>query len=140
MSENKTRPTSASVSEFLAGVTHETRRRDAEVLLRMMKKITRKQPKMWGPSMVGFDTMHYKYASGREGDMFRIGFSPRAQSLSLYLTRGFDNCQNLLKQLGKHKTSKACLYINKLDDVDIKVLEQLCREAYAHSLEGNDIC
>jgi hypothetical protein len=94
-----------------------------------MKKITKEEPKMWGPSIIGFGSYHYKYASGREGDFFLTGFSPRKQSLTLYIISGFKRYDELMKKLGKHKTVKSCLYINKLEDVNLKVLKQLITES-----------
>jgi hypothetical protein len=137
LAENKTQKTQASVKDFMAKVKNDRRREDGETLLKLIKKVTRKQPVMWGPSIIGFDQVHYKYESGREGNICRIGFSPRSQALTLYISRGFDNCLHLLANLGKYKSSKACLYINKLDDVDMEVLEQLLKESYQHSLENN---
>ena len=128
----KTKVNDASVEQFLRSVENEQRRKDSFVVLEMMKKITKLEPKMWGPSIVGFGSYHYKYASGREGDMPIVGFSPRKQALSLYILSGFSNYEELLKKLGKHKTSVACLYINKLADVDLKVLEQLVKESVKH--------
>lgn len=136
MPENKTKPTRASVTKFLAKVDP-ARRKDCQAILQMMKKATGVQPKMWGPSMVGFGKYHYQYASGREGDCFVTGFSPRKDALSLYLTCGFEAHAGLMKKLGKYKTGKSCLYIKKLDDVDCKVLEQLVKDAVAKpSLPG----
>lgn len=124
MAENKTRPTSASVNAFIAAVENETRRRDARTILAMMKRISGTSPKMWGPSIIGFGTQHYRYESGREGDMPRMGFSPRKASLALYLLYG-KRVADLLARLGKHKTAVSCLYINKLSDVDLAVLEEM---------------
>ena len=94
-----------------------------------MKKITKEEPKMWGPSIIGFGSYHYKYASGREGDFFLTGFSPRKQSLTLYIISGFKRYDELMKKLGKHKTGSSCLYINKLEDIDMKVLKELITES-----------
>ncbi len=123
--ENKTQETSASVEKFLESISDETKRNDCYTILKMMKRSMKVKPKMWGTSIVGFGKVHYKYASGREGDWFRLGFSPRKQALTLYVTGTVSQQQELLKKLGKYKTGKGCLYINKLDDVDIKVLEQI---------------
>ena len=128
--EVKTKKNNASVEEFLNSVEHEKRREDAFKVLEIMKKVTKEEPKMWGSSIVGFGTYHYKYASGREGDWMRVGFSPRKTSLSLYLTMDVEQFEELLSQLGKYKTGKGCLYINKLEDVDEKVLTKLIRESY----------
>ena len=97
-----------------------------------MKEVTKEEPLMWGDNIVGFGNYHYKYASGHEGDWFIVGFSPRKQSLSVYLMNGFEKYQNLLKSLGKHKTGKSCLYINKLKDVNIQILRELILESVEH--------
>lgn len=131
MAELKTKKNDSSVTGFLNAVANETRREDSHVLLKLMQKVTGKKPKMWGGSIVGFDEYHYKYDSGHEGDICMVGFSPRAAALTLYVLPGFDSEDALLKQLGKHKRGKGCLYVNKLADVDQKVLEQIVRGAYA---------
>ncbi|MBB5519605.1 DUF1801 domain-containing protein [Amphiplicatus metriothermophilus] len=130
--ENKTQPTAASVEAFIDGVENETRRRDSRTLLTLMKKITGEPPKMWGASMIGFGKYRYKYESGREGEFFLTGFSPRAASLSVYILPGYEDNSDLLAKLGKHKTGKSCLYINKLEDVDLGVLEKLIARSVAH--------
>ena len=129
MAEPKTKKNDASVEGFLAGVENERRREDSFVVLEMMKRITGEEPTMWGSSIVGFGSYHYRYASGREGDWPRIGFSPRKQSLTLYVMPGFSSYDDLLSRLGKHRTGKSCLYVNKLADVDMDVLEQLIRSS-----------
>ena len=129
MSEAKTRRTGASVQAFLKAVEHPQRREDGFELLEMMKEITNEEPMMWGPSIVGFGSYHYKYESGREGDMPLIGFSPRKRSLSLYITSEFEECTDLLDKLGKHKIGKSCLYINKLADVDKSVLKKMIKKS-----------
>jgi hypothetical protein len=132
MAENKTQPTGASVDEFLAGVEHPVRRRDGLRLLALMSEITREEPEMWGPAIVGFGRYHYEYESGREGDAAAVGFSPRKASLSLYgLTYG-PMAVELLGRLGKHRSGAGCLYVNKLDDVDESVLAELIRNGYHH--------
>jgi hypothetical protein len=123
--ELKTRVNDASVTKFLNSVTDEQRRNDCFEILKMMQQITKEEPKMWGSSMVGFGSYHYKGKSGREGDWMLTGFSPRKQNLTLYLMGGFDSQPELLKKLGKFTTGVGCLYIKKLDDVDKKVLKQL---------------
>lgn len=123
MAEMKTRATKASVTAFLQGIKDERRRQDCYDILKIMKKATRAEPKMWGTSIVGFGDYHYAYDSGREGDWFMVGFSPRVQSLTLYAMGGFD--REILGRLGKHKTGKGCLYITRLEDVDRKVLAEL---------------
>jgi len=123
--ELKTKVNDASVTKFLESVTDEQKRNDAFEILKLMKQVTKEEPKMWGPSIVGFGSYHYKGASGREGDWMLTGFSPRKQALTLYLNHGFEAHADLLKKLGKFKTGMGCLYINKLDDVDRKVLKEL---------------
>jgi hypothetical protein len=138
MPENKTKPTSASVSEFLSGVANDARRRDAHTLIAMMTRVSGVEPQMWGPSIIGFGIQHYRYESGREGDMPRIGFSPRKANLVLYLLTGAGSEAALLARLGKHTTGVACLYINKLADVDMTVLEAMAADAWARSGERRD--
>jgi hypothetical protein len=123
MAELKTKVTKASVDKFLQGIKDEKKREECYQILKIMKKATKAEPKMWGTSIIGFGDYRYKYASGREGDWFITGFSPRVQNLTLYMMGGFD--QELLKKLGKYKTGKGCLYVNKLEDVDTKVLDKL---------------
>lgn len=137
MTENKTRPTDQSVVDFLNGVEHNTRREDSFTLLKMMQAVTGDEPVMWGSSIVGFGSYHYKYESGREGDMPLIGFSPRKQSMTLYIMPGFDEYDDLLEKLGKHKIGKACLYVNKLADVDPDVLRKLIKRSYDHMKATN---
>jgi hypothetical protein len=131
MAELKTKVTKASVEKFLEGIKDERKRADCFQLLKIMKKATRSEPKMWGPAIVGFGDYHYTYASGREGDWFLAGFSPRAQNLTLYIMGGWEH--DTLKRLGKYKTGKSCLYINKLEDVDMKVLNELITDAVKKS-------
>jgi hypothetical protein len=123
MAELKTKVTKVSVDKFLQGIKDEKKREDCYQILKIMKKATKAEPKMWGTSIIGFGDYHYVYASGREGDWFITGFSPRVQNLTLYMMGGFD--QEMMKKLGKYKTGKGCLYINKLEDVDTKVLDKL---------------
>ena len=127
--ELKTKLNDASVTDFLNSVTDEQKRIDSFEILKIMKQVTKEEPKMWGASIVGFGSYHYKGASGREGDWMLTGFSPRKQNLTLYLMHGFDVHKDLLKKLGKHTTSMGCLYIKKLDDVDKKVLKELVAES-----------
>jgi hypothetical protein len=129
MAENKTKPTSFSVAAFLDACTDEDRRADAKALAKLMQKITGNPPSMWGPSIVGFGSYHYTYESGRAGDMPIVGFSPRKAANVLYGTIGFGGDEALLAKLGKHTTGKGCLYIKKLADVDMKVLETLVEKA-----------
>lgn len=135
MAENKTKPTKASVTEFMNAIDNKEMRADARKVAAMMRKATGKRAKMWGPSIVGFGTYHYKYASGREGDFMITGFSPRKQSLTVYIMPGFSKFQALMKKLGKHTTGKSCLYIKRLSDVDESVLEQLIGESVKHMRE-----
>jgi hypothetical protein len=130
MAENKTQPTRLSVSEFLSGIEDERRRRDAKALDKLFRGITGEKPVLWGPSIVGYGSYHYKYDSGREGDSMRIGFSPRKQNLTLYIMPGFRDYSSLLKELGKHKTGKSCLYVKTLEDVKVGVLKKLARKAW----------
>jgi Domain of unknown function (DU1801) len=125
MAELKTKPTDESVEAFLEGIGDQQRRDDCRAVLRIMKQATRAEPRMWGPSIVGFGDYHYKYASGREADWFLTGFSPRKQALTLYIMAGFSRYDELMDRLGKHKTGKSCLYIKRLSDVDPKVLKEL---------------
>ena len=136
MAEIKTRPTAVSVDAFLDGVGHPGRRADGKAVRAMMERVTGQPAVMWGPSIVGFGTYHYRYASGHEGDMCRVGFSPRSANLVLY-TGGFPDYEALLAKLGKHKRSKACLYLTKLADVDMDVLEEIVRRTYAASQDGD---
>lgn len=129
MAEAKTRPTTVSPAAFVAAVDHPVRRADAERLLAMMERVTGEPATMWGPSIIGFGAYHYRYASGHEGDMCRVGFSPRSANLVLYVG-GFPGYDALLDRLGKHKRSTACLYLSKLADVDEAVLEQIVRRSY----------
>jgi len=125
MAELKTKPNKLSVEKFLNSIKDEQKRQDSFAILEMMKKITREDPIMWGPSIVGFGKYHYKYASGREGNWFLTGFSPRKQSFTIYTMTYVEKHKDLLKKLGKFKTGKGCLYINKLEDVDMNVLKEL---------------
>ena len=127
--ENKTKPTDVSPSEFIASVDHDRRRQDAEILLELFEKVSGHSPKMWGPSMIGYGQYHYKYESGREGDSFRLGFSPRKSNLVVYLMPGYQDFDEERARLGKHKLGKACLYINKLADIDLDVLEEMARKS-----------
>ena len=132
MAELKTQKTDASVQAFLEAVENPARREDAFAVLDMMREITGHEPAMWGSSIVGFDTYHYQYASGREGDWPVVGFSPRKRTLTLYIMSGFDPYEALLARLGKYKTGTSCLYINKLADVDQDVLRDLIRQSVDH--------
>lgn len=137
MVELKTQPNQADVTVFLNGVSDERKRQDCFTILEMMTQVTGKEPTMWGPSIVGFGTYHYKYATGREGDWFLTGFSPRKQNLTLYIMAGFDQYDELLARLGKYKTGKSCLYIKKLTDVDQTVLRELVKLSVEHTKRSN---
>ena len=126
----KTKPTSVSVSSFIDAVENETRRKDAKTLLAMMKKVTGEKPKMWGPSIIGFGEYHYKYESGREGDMLAVGFSPRKANMGLYVLGSLGDDEPLLKKLGPYKCGKSCLYVGPLDTVDLGVLEKIVVKSY----------
>jgi Domain of unknown function (DU1801) len=129
MAEQKTKPTEQSVDDFLDTIPDEKVRADCHALIRLMKKVTGHAPKMWGPAIIGFDQYHYKYESGREGDICLTGFSPRKQNLTLYVLADFPGQEDLLNRIGKHKNGKGCLYIKRLEDVDIKVLESVIRQS-----------
>ena len=127
--EPKTKLNNASVSDFLNTIEDIQKREDAFAVLKIMQDITKQEPKMWGTAIIGFGTYHYVYASGREGDWMQVGFSPRKSALTLYIMSGFSAYEDLMKDLGKYKTGKSCLYIKKLSDIDIKVLKKLVRES-----------
>jgi len=129
MSDLKTKPTDVKVEEFLKSVKRNQRREDGFTLLKVIEEITKEKPVMWGPNIVGFGSYHYKYESGREGDMPRVGFSPRKANLTLYIMPGFEEFHDLLRELGKHKIGKSCLYINKLADVDMAVLKKIIQRS-----------
>jgi hypothetical protein len=130
MAENQTVETAASVDAFIEGVEHLVRRQDAYALLEIMRRVTGTEPKMWGPAIIGFGKYRYRYESGREGEMLRVGFSPRKANLALYLTAKGQGFEELLTGLGKHRTGVSCLYINKLADVDATVLESLISHSW----------
>lgn len=130
MADNKTIVNNASVKAYLEQVESETQKKEAYEILEMMKRITKQKPKMWGDALIGFDTYHYKYASGREGDWFITGFSPRKGKMSIYLLPTLLESSPLMEKLGKHKKGKGCLYVKTLDDIDKKVLEKLIKETY----------
>ena len=127
MAEAKTKPTGESVAGFLNQITDAARREDCFAIAKIMEEITGSKPQMWGPSIVGFGSYHYKYASGHEGDWPLIGFSPRKQDLTVYIMMGFQNYEVLLKQLGKHRKSKSCLYIKRLSDIHVPTLKKLIK-------------
>jgi hypothetical protein len=131
MADNKTKPTEVSVAAFIDALPDETKRADAKALVKLMQSATGEKPKMWGPSIIGFGSYHYRYESGREGDTPLIGFSPRKPATVLYGVTGSSDSEALLAKLGKHTTGKGCLYIKKLADVDPKVLEALVVKSVA---------
>jgi uncharacterized protein YdhG (YjbR/CyaY superfamily) len=137
VAELKTKRNKGDVQAYLNSVENEGKRQDSFTIMELMKEITGEEPEMWGDSIVGYGTYHYKYASGREGDWFLTGFAPRKQNLTLYIMAGFDQYDTLLGDLGKYKTGKSCLYINKLEDVDQDVLRELVRQSVEHMKKTN---
>lgn len=131
MYEAKTKPTESSVSAYLDAIEDEGRRKDCKELAKLMTKVTGCKPKMWGTSIVGFDQYHYKYASGHQGDACIVGFSSRKGDLSVYMFAGYEGAEGLLAELGKHKLGRACLYLKRLSDVRMPVLEKLLARAVA---------
>ena len=138
MAELKTRPTDASVTAFLDAVPDEQRRRDCYTVLEIMQQVTGAQPVMWGDSIVGFGTYYQKYANGKELDWPLTGFSPRKQSLTIYIMSGFTDYEGLTQKLGKHTTSKACLYVKRLSEIDLDVLRELIAQSveYVRKITG----
>ena len=136
--ENKTKPTEVDPKDFVAAVESDKKRADAEMLLDFFERVTGLKPKMWGPSLIGYGRYHYKYESGREGDMLMTGFSPRKANLVMYIMPGYrsEEMQEKLSRLGKHKLGKSCLYINKLADVDLDVLEEIVRDGVDYMREN----
>ena len=134
MSKLKTRPTKVSVEKHLAAIPNEEQRKDARRLVALMLKITKQEPIMWGPSIVGFGSYHYKYASGHEGDMALAGFAVRGRDLVVYTAESFEGRDAVLARLGEHKTGKVCVYIRRLANVDLKVLEKLVAESVADTM------
>ncbi|MFH6959049.1 DUF1801 domain-containing protein [Flavobacterium aquidurense] len=133
MAKNKTTETNESIADFIdAFVKEETKRNDAFELIRIMQEVTHFEPKMWGPSIIGFGSYHYKYASGHEGDAPLVGFSPRKAAISLYIYTSPDDRDELLSKLGKHKASKGCIYIKKLADIDVGVLKNMISLSLEH--------
>lgn len=127
--EAKTKPADASVADYIDAIADPGRADDCRALVRLMTRLTKKKPVMWGPSIVGFDSYHYRYESGREGDSCLMGFSSRKSEIAIYVVAGFDGTEQTLARLGKHKTAKACLYVKRLADIDLKVLESLLRHS-----------
>ncbi|MBX9244877.1 DUF1801 domain-containing protein [Actinotalea ferrariae] len=134
--ENKTQATTADVGAFVDAVEPPSRREDARTVLELMRRATGREPVMWGPSIIGFGSYHYRYASGREGDAQAAGFSPRKASTTVYFADGFDDYAEDLARLGPHTTSVSCLYLKKLDGVDLAVLEDMVRRSYARVSSG----
>ncbi|MCM4172121.1 DUF1801 domain-containing protein [Arenibacter sp. TNZ] len=137
MSENKTKPNNKSVISFLNSFESKEKRKDAYALLELFKRTTNEPAVMWGESIVGFGSYHYKYDSGREGDMPLTGFSPRKLNFSIYIMSGLSKQQKVLEQLGPHKTGKSCLYIKRLSDIDLDVLSELVNSSYLHFKRKN---
>ncbi len=137
MAALKTTPNDRSVEAFLNGIGDEKKKQDSYRILELMKQVTGEEAQMWGDSIVGFGSYHYKYASGREGDWFLTGFSPRKQAITLYIMAGFEQYDYLMNQLGKYKTGKACLYFKKLEDIDIQTLRELVKQSVEHVAKTN---
>ena len=136
MAKLKTAPNEGSMGEFLESVENEKKKQDSFEILALMKEITGEEPVMWGTSIIGFGSYQYKYASGREGEWFLTGFSPRKQNITLYIMSGFDQYDQLLAKLGKYKTGKSCLYINKINDIDTDVLKELVKQSVEHMVSS----
>jgi hypothetical protein len=130
--ENKTQATVTRVEDFVTGIADENQRADARSLIAMMMRLSGEPATMWGPSIIGFGRYRYRYDSGREGEMCRIGFSPRKGQTVLYLIDGFEGHAELMAKLGKHKTGKSCLYVKRLSDINLVVLEDMCRSSLAY--------
>jgi hypothetical protein len=133
MAKNKTIETNKSVAGFVATIKDQQKRKDCSVLVELLSDHTGLEPKMWGPSIVGFGSYHYKYESGREGDMPLVGFSPRASAIVFYLSSRFEMRDELLKKLGKHKTGGGCVYIKTLADIDTGILMNMVKKAIQHT-------
>lgn len=132
MTANKTQQTDASVEAFIGTVADQRQAEDARTIVSLLERVSGEPARMWGPSIIGFGSYHYKYESGREGDMCRIGFSPRKGNTVLYIVDGFPAYQDIMARLGKYKTGKSCLYVKRLSDIDIGALEELARGSLAH--------
>lgn len=130
MAKNKTQPTTMTASAFLNAIDDEDRRRDCKTIAKLLREISGKRSVMWGTSIIGYGQYHYKYASGREGDSFRIGFSPRKQDITIYIMPGYTDFGHILAKLGKHKKGKSCLYIKRLSDVNMTVLKRLLKAGW----------
>lgn len=130
MADLKTKQNNRDVNQFLEGVVDDKKRGESRVLVELYMRATKKEPKMWGDSIIGFGSYHYRYASGREGDWLAAGFSPRKRSIAVYIMDGFEKYEELLEDLGKHTRGKGCLHIRKLEDVDLEALEKLVKASY----------
>tara|TARA_R110002126_G_scaffold201238_2_gene348825 strand:+ start:127675 stop:128109 length:435 start_codon:yes stop_codon:yes gene_type:complete len=131
-SPNKTQPTTTSAADFIATIENQRRREDAQILLSLFHRVTGYEPQMWGSSIIGYGRYHYSYESGRQGDFLVTGFSPRKAALSVYIMPGYRDLSEKLSRLGKHKIGKSCLYINKLSDIDLTVLEEIVRDGVTY--------
>ena len=138
MAELKTKPTDASVTDYLNSIQNELVRQDCFAILEIMQEATKTEPRMWGDSIIGFGTYHYCYSSGREGDWPLTGFSPRKQNITVYIMSGFDQYEELMSRLGKYTTGKACLYIKRLSDIDIPTLKALIQASVEHMIRTNE--
>lgn len=129
MADLKTQPNQGSIASFIDSIEPESKHEDAKTLLKLIQDISGEQPTMWGATILGYGNYHYKYESGREGDWFLAGFSPRKQNLSIYINGGFEGQEELLEKLGKHKKSVGCLYVKRLSDIDLRVLEEMIKQS-----------
>ena len=138
--ELKTKLNDGDVKAFLNSIEHEKRREDGLKMLDIMQEVTKEEPKMWGKTIVGFGTYHYTNKSGFDGEWMATGFSPRKQSLTLYIMAGFEKNKDLMEKLGKFKTGKSCLYINKLEDIDLEILKKVIKSSYDYVKKYNKGC
>lgn len=137
MSDLKTKANQQSITAYLNTIEPQKKREDSFAILALMQEVSGEEPQMWGDTIIGFGRYHYKYASGREGDWFLAGFAPRKQNLTLYIMSGFDGYDELMSKLGKHSIGKSCLYIKKLEDIDLAILRQLIAQSIAHMKQTN---
>ena len=137
MAQLKTQPNKGDVTDFINSVENDTKREDSFTILELMKEATGEEPVMWGDSIIGFGTYRYKYASGREAEWFLTGFSPRVQNLTLYIMDGFEEYDDLLGKLGKHSTGKSCLYVKRLENIDLDILKEMIAKSVAHMQATN---
>jgi hypothetical protein len=135
MAKSKTVATAASVDTFINAIEDPHKRQDSQDMIALMRQVTGHEPRMWGSSLVGFGSYHYRYASGREGEFFLTGFAPRKSALTIYVMPGFDRYEKFMKNLGPHKTGKSCLYVKSLDAIDRDVLEEIISDSVAHMRE-----